>query len=97
MYAKFKKLADLILDEACSETFNCAATEGLMKQLTEYMMAAEGITNFEFRKSGILQALEIFLTKTTSQAIIEREAIKNSESLSDSDALESQRIKEMRL
>ena len=53
-----------------------------MKQLTQYLTSTEGITNFEFRESGVLQALEIFLTKSPSQAIIECEAIKNAEEAS---------------
>jgi len=35
------------------------------------------MTSFEFEKSGILEALEIFLTKAPSVALIEREALRN--------------------
>ena len=48
-----------------------------MNQLTEFLLAAQGITSFEFSQSGILQALEIFFTKAPSQALIERELILN--------------------
>ena len=50
-----------------------------MDNLTDYLTHAYGMTTFEFNQSGILQALEIFLTKAPSQALIEREAIRNAD------------------
>ena len=44
-----------------------------MEKLTECLTQAHGMTTFEFAQSGILQALEIFLTKAPSMALIERE------------------------
>lgn len=70
---KFKELAREILDEACSSTFNCQKTQTLMEKLTECLTQAHGMTTFEFAQSGILQALEIFLTKAPSMALMERE------------------------
>lgn len=75
--AKMKTLADEILDEAASSTFDCAKTQQLMSQLTQLLVGNHGITTFEFSQSGLLLALEIFLTKSPSQALIEREVIRN--------------------
>ena len=49
-----------------------------MDQLTTILTSDYGVTTFEFVQSGILQALEIFLTKSPSLALIEREALRNS-------------------
>ena len=70
---KFKALAAEILDEACSSIFDCEKTQVLMEKLTTYLTDKNGITSFEFKQSGILQALEIFFTKAPSLALIERE------------------------
>lgn len=74
---KFKALAREILDEACSAIFECSKTQILMEKLVEYLTASQGMTSFEFYQSGILQALEIFFTKSPSLALIEREALRN--------------------
>lgn len=75
--ATFKVLAGEILDEACSSTFDCEKTQALMEKLTAYLTDKKSITSFEFRQSGILQALEIFFTKAPSLALVEREQIRN--------------------
>lgn len=76
---KFKALASEILDEACSSNFDCEKTQNLMQRLTSYLTDKKSMTSFEFKQSGILEALEIFFTKAPSLALIERESIRNQE------------------
>lgn len=57
--------------------FDCSKTQALMDNLTGLFTSKHGMTSFEFVQSGILQALEIFLTKAPSLALIEREALRN--------------------
>lgn len=76
---KFKLLASEILDEACSSNFDCERAQSLISKLSEYLTDKQGITSFEFKQSGILHALEVFLTKPPSHALIERETIRNQE------------------
>ena len=77
MMHKLKELAREVLDEACSPVFNCSKTQSLMDRLTSMLTNKHGLTTFEFVQSGILHALEVFLTCAPSQALIEREAIRN--------------------
>ena len=70
-------MASEIVDESCSSVFNCSKTYSLMERLTDALVQANGMTSFEFEQSGILEALEIFLTKAPSLALIEREAMRN--------------------
>jgi len=72
-------LADAILDEACSAVFDCEITQNLMNQFTDFMAGQQGITSFEFQQSGLLRALEIFLTKSPSQAFFELQVQKQQE------------------
>ena len=74
---KFKELANDILDEACSAIFDCQRTQALIERLTTILTSGHNVTTFEFVQSGILRALEIFLTKSPSMALIEREQIRN--------------------
>ena len=69
---KFKELAQDILNEACSSTFDCQRTQLLMDRVTSALSSSHNITSFEFVQSGVLKALEIFLTMAPSQALIER-------------------------
>ena len=71
LMAKFTNLADAIMDAACSGVFDCEITQNLMNQFTDFMTNKQGITSFEFQQSGLLKALEIFLTKSASQAHLE--------------------------
>ena len=43
------------------------------------MAGQQGITSFEFQQSGLLKALEIFLTKSPSQAFFELQVQKQQE------------------
>ena len=48
-----------------------------MERLTTILTSQNNFTTFEFAQSGVLRALEIFLTKSPSMALIEREQIRN--------------------
>ena len=76
---KFKELACDILEEACSTNFDCQRVQALMERVTSALASSHSITSFEFVQSGVLKALEIFLTMAPSQALIEREAIRSKE------------------
>ena len=65
---KFKKLAFQLLDEAINKDFNPNKTKNLMEELAAQFTDGIGMTTFEFQNSGLLQAIEIFLTKSASQA-----------------------------
>ena len=76
---KFSNLADAIMDAACSGVFDCEITQNLMNGFTDMMTGPQGITSFEFQQSGLLKALEIFLTKSPSQAYYELQVQKQQE------------------
>lgn len=79
LMAKFSNLADAIMDAACSGVFDCEITQNLMNGFTDIMTGPQGITSFEFQQSGLLKALEIFLTKSPSQANYELQVQKQQE------------------
>ena len=68
---QFSNLANAILDEACSSVFDCEVTQNLMNHFTDFLTGEQGITSFEFQQSGLLKALEVFLTLSPSQAYYE--------------------------
>lgn len=90
----FEQLAQKINQEAVSSAaFDCKATVKLIEEVMDCVCKAGGMTSFEFEASGLLTALETFLTKSPSMARWEieakkkyqkdadREEIKNSEEL----------------
>ena len=72
LMSRFTNLADALTDAACSNQFDCEITQNLMTEFTDIITGSMGITSFEFQTSGLLQALEVFLTKSPSQANFEQ-------------------------
>lgn len=54
--------------EACSKSFNFKDTQKLMSDLKSVLTSDQGLTSFEFEDSGLLHSLQIYLTKSASQA-----------------------------
>ena len=65
---RLQNLAKHLLSEASSPTYNPELSTKLTGELSEVLTADLGITSFEFEHSGILKAIQIYLTSSASQA-----------------------------
>ena len=68
LFEQFKKLASDMIESACNQNFSIDQVKEIYNRLIALLTAPEGITNFEFQKSGLLNAIVILLTKSPSQA-----------------------------
>ena len=80
-----KQLAQRLVDLAQSETFEretCKLVlEQLAKALTQKSQGGKnGLMNYEFRESGLLEAIELFLSRSPKQVQLHKERTKNSNS-----------------
>lgn len=64
MLNNLKALASEIIEEAKQQDFNFEKNRLLMKTLAETLTSNRNIMSFEFKESGLLEALELYLTYT---------------------------------
>ena len=57
-----KNLSKDIIEEAKSEVFNFERIKNLIKQVAECLTSKRHIMTYEFKESGLLEALELLLT-----------------------------------
>lgn len=62
----FESLANDFLKESMQASFNEEQATSLIKRLAEILTSKYGIVTFEFQQSGLLKALEVYLTKSPS-------------------------------
>ena len=64
MLGALRGLAERIKDEATKIVFDMQAVKALMKELTESLTSKKNIMCYEFKESGLLEALNLYLTYT---------------------------------
>jgi len=86
-----RNLATDVVEEAKQEAFNFDRTKALMKQLADCLTNKRQVMTFEFKESGLLEALALFLTRTPTQVLAlkqkQGEEVKHSEEVQMSQAL----------
>lgn len=68
MQANLKNLAIALIKEASDGVYNQEVTQTNMNTLAQALTTEHGITAFEFEHSGLLKALQVYLTMSASQA-----------------------------
>lgn len=68
MMKNLKLFADQLKEVACRTQYDHELIKSLMKQLALYLTNQRHIMVYEFKQSGLLEALELFLTYTPTQA-----------------------------
>jgi hypothetical protein len=68
-----KNLARDIIEEAKSDIFNFERTRNLLKQLADCLTSKRHIMIYEFKESGLLEALELLLTHSPNQVQLQCE------------------------
>lgn len=66
-----RKLAQALMEESIQDQFDVEKTNSLMCQLATLITQKHGITNYEFTESGLLRAVQQFLTVPPSQSLRE--------------------------
>jgi len=64
---KLKQLAADILEEGKKQDFEFNRNKDLMKSLAETLTQQRSIISYEFRESGLLEALMMYITMTPKQ------------------------------
>lgn len=92
MVTMLRNLAKDIAEEAKQTAFNFERTRALAKQLADCLTSKRRVMIFEFKESGLLDALALFLTSTPAQARAIKERERQGEEVKHSEEMQMSQL-----